>query len=263
MVAAGCERGLVDADRPGSGAFARRWTDDDLGVDVLLVAREAGTHALDAGGVAGDGESPATSARRSMHEVETGAHAVVEVDDDEGIVDDVAASLRHSARRGGSRRRRRRHDANRLGAGDQAHEVEKWQHFSTQAAAGAAGEAVPVVDLLQERVAVLPSRSSAACRCGRADFVDHEGDRRHVADRCRPESGAAWLAARSRAGRRPRAWCRSGFSIRIASSGRRRESRSRMPARASFGVAITSARSCRPPAGGRGRRRASVGTARR
>ena len=133
-----------------------------------LARREEG---LDLAGVADDGDLLLVLRALGEHaEVEAGPGAPGEVDDDEGVVEDVGGlavvalvEVVDVLVAGGQH-------PHRLVVEDVAHEVEEVATLLDQGAAGVAGEAVPVPDLLQEREPVLPDRPPSGpgprCRTG-------------------------------------------------------------------------------------------------
>ena len=138
---------------------------------------------LQLGGVPGDAQLLFEATTLGEHaEVQHGTHAVGELNDHEGVVEDVGhlsvVALLEVVDVLGSTRQ----DPHRSGAGDQVHEVEEVTALLHQGASGVAVEAVPVTDLGQEGEPVLADRDHPG---GAADpaahLFDHHRGSRHVA----------------------------------------------------------------------------------
>ena len=121
---------------------------------------------------------------REHAQVERAADTVGELDDHERVVEDVGpfhpavdlvllvevVDVLTAAR----------HHPHRMRTGREVHQVEEVAALLDERAAGVAGEAVPVADLLQEGIAVLADRHhpGVAAHPGRQLF-EHGGGRRH------------------------------------------------------------------------------------
>ena len=114
-------------------------------------------------------------------EIEEAASAVVEVDDDEGVVENVGDSavvdlveVVDVLRTGG-------HHAHRAARHDLHHQVEEVAALLDERSASVLREAIPVANLLEEGEAVLADRDHLRDADGtRRNLVDQAGDRRHV-----------------------------------------------------------------------------------
>jgi hypothetical protein len=147
----------------------------------------AGDRRLELRPVAGDDDLLLVAAAFGEHaQVERAADAVGELDDHERVVEHVRALLASvefvglvevvdvlSAAR---------HHPDRVGAGDEVHQVEEVAALLDERAAGEAVEPVPVADLLEEREPVLADRHhpGGAAHPG-LELFEHHCWRRHVA----------------------------------------------------------------------------------
>ena len=186
MVAGGQKR-RIDRDVDGDRAFRRARAFDQLRHRGRAQMRRPepprpGHERVDTAMRAGGGDFLLIAGAFGEHaQIQHGARAIVEIDDDIAVVPDIGCLIAVTLVAVIDGLPGTGHDPHGLGPGGQPHEIEEMAAFLDHGAAGIAVEAVPGPDLGQEGKAMFADREHLHSAGRGIEPVQEGSDRRHIA----------------------------------------------------------------------------------